>query len=86
MAAPAAEFSPVASPGAAPDGALMGSTTLSVPMSMLRGAAETYFCNICLDDRELQHSVVLPCGHRFCRDCFAAFLHSKVRVFVRLCV
>ena len=36
-------------------------------------------CDICIDDDLKPHEMLsMPCGHEFCRDCWAGFIKSKI--------
>ena len=36
-------------------------------------------CDICIDDDLPPHEMLsMPCGHEFCRDCWAGFIKSKI--------
>lgn len=39
-----------------------------------------FVCEICYDDSEREkETIALGCGHRYCRDCYASYLESKIR-------
>lgn len=39
---------------------------------------ESFVCQICFDESQTE-SLSLSCGHKFCKDCWSAFLTSKIR-------
>ena len=42
-------------------------------------ANKRYKCVLCLDDDvKIEDMVTLSCDHRFCRDCLANYLKSKI--------
>ena len=43
-----------------------------------QAAPEPFVCQICFDESQTQ-SFNLSCGHTFCKDCWIAFLTSKIR-------
>ncbi len=42
------------------------------------GVAREFSCPICLCNESVTESFTLACGHRFCRDCVAGYVASKV--------
>ncbi|GAA99534.1 uncharacterized protein L969DRAFT_86796 [Mixia osmundae IAM 14324] len=37
-----------------------------------------FVCEICYDDDSSKETIALSCNHRFCRDCYACYLISKI--------
>jgi hypothetical protein len=77
-------FDPRCSPHRAP-GALMRQISARAPWGQQAEEA-MFFCQICFENNSVSTAVTLGCGHRFCRECFTNYLHSKVCIIVHVVV
>ncbi|KAL0489974.1 ariadne [Acrasis kona] len=42
-------------------------------------ADDDYECPLCLDDKKISQTTRLPCGHRFCNDCWRYHIELKIK-------
>ena len=40
---------------------------------------ETVMCEACMDDVAIEDTTMLRCGHRFCNDCWTAYISIKIK-------
>lgn len=44
----------------------------------LKGGTETFYCNICYDDKNIEEIFLIKCGHYFCKPCFVDYFEYLV--------
>jgi ariadne-1 len=38
-----------------------------------------FACQVCFDDDGTKETIALTCNHRYCRDCYTAYLNQKIK-------
>ena len=76
---PGEQFSRTSSAGAALARGISGMrTALGRTLSGGAGVVQEFNCPICMCNESVTESFTLACGHRFCRECVAGYMTSKI--------